>query len=465
MINIKEEELVELNKQGLNGKEIAEFFTKQGKTISSTEVNRRLREYYQLNGIERPKIPTKEHINIPIEEMVKLKEEQGLSDKKIAEYFSNRGQPISMLTVLKKLQKYYASQGRKKPIITKKIDIPVKEMANLKDQGQTYAEIARQFSKSDRSISDSIVRNRLKQYYDSQKKEIPIQTKRINISIEEMVNLKEQGLSDRQIAQIFTLRGKKISRSMVCTKLRQYYKSQQKEKPKAIIKMATSISNEEIVALKEQGLSNAAIARYFTQHGKPISATAINKRLTKYDQLQENSMGKVDVLEQILLNGMTIREYMKLNRKKLNEEGILNKLRRLRFVVEHIQKVEDKWVADDNFLEVMDILENQSSQQLETKYISDMGDHASIPNGKLIDIENNVFNGNADLMTYILLRLKTQPSSELDQQEWQELKSKYERKVKSYLTKLHHFEEKSRGNLTLEDEKKEENHSFDGETR
>ena len=142
----------------------------------------------------------------------------------------------------------------------------------------------------------------------------------------------------------------------------------------------------------------------------------------------------------------------------------MNQFQRLRFVAEHVEKLEGKWMKDDDFLEVIDRIENPTFHDASKKEYLPLGSQ-NMQKQNLTDLKNSIFHGNEDFMTYTLLREKAKPMDEFNNQIWQEMKGKYEEKVKNYLTQLHHLEEQSRKNLRYEDKKKEENHLLDGESR
>ena len=109
--------------------------------------------------------------------------------------------------------------------------------------------------------------------------------KKINIKIEEFVQLEGQGMSYQEIANYFTEKGKKISRATVSNRLKEYYEAQgiSKEKPKNKI----DVDIAEIVQLNMQGMSYEEIANYFTENGKKIGRTTVYTRLKEYYKLHD----------------------------------------------------------------------------------------------------------------------------------------------------------------------------------
>lgn len=197
-------------------------------------------------------------VNVSIEELVVLKE-QGMTDKKIAEYLSENGTKISMLVVRNKLNKYYQSIGRAKP------------------------------------------RGR-------------------NIQDEELAVLKEQKKTDREIAEYFTKQGRKICLGSVNTRLTKHYRSKKIVKPKSkknyIVKK--EIKNEEILELRQKGMTLRQIAEYLKSLGKNISHAAINNRIKRNElELKEsqasNEIKKQEFKESLKVTNVTTPKEDKTN--------------------------------------------------------------------------------------------------------------------------------------------------------
>ena len=115
---------------------------------------------------------------------------------------------------------------------------------------------------------------------------------KIKIKIEELVKLKEEGLTDNAIAEYFTSQGIKISRSSVTNRLNEYYKAQGREKPRTIEKpkgRPRSIINiKEVIQLRGKGLTYKAIEEVFASKGIKISGDTIARKLNEYYKSQGN---------------------------------------------------------------------------------------------------------------------------------------------------------------------------------
>ena len=172
------------------------------------------------------------------------------------------------------------------------IKVSIEELVKLKEQGMTDKKIAEHLNANGIKISMLVVRNKLNKYYQSIGKSKP---RGRNIQDEELAVLKEQKKSDREIAEYFTKQGRKICLGSVNTRLSKHYKSKKIVKPRArnnnIIKK--EIKNEEILELRQKGMTLRQIAEYFKTLGKNISHAAINNRIKRINlELQENRTSK-----------------------------------------------------------------------------------------------------------------------------------------------------------------------------
>lgn len=423
MTQIEDEELAQLKEQGWSDKKIADYFTKQNRPISGLRVNQRLNKYYELQGKEKPKT---NRINIKDEEMVKLKE-NGLTDKEIADYFTEQGIPVSNTYVAKTLKKYYRLLGKEKPKIKRKIkrigeEITDEELAKLKEQGLTDKAIEEYFMNKKIYISMHTVNKRLNRYYKLHGKVKPKITKKSDIKDEELAQLKGQGWSDALIAKYFTEQNRPISRDSVCKRLNIYYKSQGREKPKATINR---------------------------KHPNPN-----NKKIKKYN----------DNLKEILMTGITIREFISEFEQEDNKETLDNQFEKLKVLAQCSEKSNNEWKTDVNFLEIIDIIQNQSKKLKMYENNIDIYVTNGICNkGKIDLIREKIFGGNDDLMMFISLRKNLQYYKGYDIRVYNILQKRYEEKIDMYLDRLYSIEDsrkyknvknKNNNNLEIEEEQR-----------
>ncbi len=483
MTQIKDEELAQLKEQGWPDKKIADYFTKQNRPISGLRVNQRLNKYYELQGKEKPKT---KRINIKEEEMVKLKE-NGLTDKEIADYFTEQGITVSNTYVAKTLKKYYRLLGKEKPKIKRKIkrigeEITDEELAKLKEQGLTDKAIEEYFMNKKIYISMYTVNKRLNRYYKLHGKVKPKITKKSDIKDEELAQLKEQGWSDALIAKYFTEQNRPISNNSVCRRLNRYYKLQGREKPKTIIRENSNIKDEELVQLKEQGWSDYLIAKYFTEQNRPISIVSVCKRLNVYYKFQGREKPKAiinskppnpnnkkikkynDNLKEILMTGITIQEFISEFEQENNKETLDNQFEKLKVLAQCSEKSNNEWKPDVNFLVVIDIIQNPSEKlKMYENNIDIYATNGICNKGKIDLIKEKIFAGNDDLMMYVSSRKKLQYCKGYDIRVYNILQKKYEQKVDMYLDRLYSIEDsrkckkeknKNDNNLEIEEEQR-----------
>ena len=366
-IRISIEELAELKERGISDREIAEHLTKQGIKISKDSVSKKLKKYYETQGKEKPKLKTR----ITDEELVKLKK-QGMSNREIAEQFTKQVIKISESTISLRLRKYYETRGMEKPKVEREVRISIEELVELKEQGMTDGEIAEELTKQGRKILEYIVSRRLREYYASQGRKKPRAQRKARISIEELVGLKEQGMSDGQIAQYFSEQGIEIKTNTIAQRLYRYYKSKKQEKPRAKVgvEKKITISDEELVNLKEQGMTDNEIAQKLTKQGIKISESTVYKRLKKHYELQGKEKPRVkfkrksgvskkigeekkygNPIKQMLMNGMNVYEIFPDGGEQL--EDAKRTLEKLKLISLYSEKANGEWVSDYDFAAVI----------------------------------------------------------------------------------------------------------------
>ena len=172
------------------------------------------------------------------------------------------------------------------------IRIPIGELVKLKEEGMTDKEIAEYFTEKGLKICAGTVNSKLKIYYKSVGKSKP---RGKMIKDKELEIMKEQRKSDREIAEYFTSQGRKITLATVNKRINKHYTSKGKIKPQIIRKnifIKNEISNEEIIELRNKGMSLREISQYFLSKGEKISHTAINSRLKNAYETEENDLGK-----------------------------------------------------------------------------------------------------------------------------------------------------------------------------
>lgn len=280
---------------------------------------------------------------------------------------------------------------------------------------------------------------------------------RITISdeeMQEMVRLKEQGVTDKNIAKYFTRKYREISVSTVEKRLLEYYDAQGKgtvKKERRII--LTEEELNKLVELKEQRLTYKEVSEYFKQQGRVISACVLRKRLLEYYEKHghpKRVRKYENDLKEILMSGMTIQEFISEFGEESERESLEEQLEKLRVIAEHSKKEDDKWISDNNFIRIINFVENSNDdlkwyQGNIDRYVSD----GRCKKGAIDLIKESIFgNENTDLMVYVLSRANLEWDNGYDSRVFKPLKAKYEQKVDKYLERLYNIENNRRKNKT-----------------
>lgn len=331
------------------------------------------------------------------------------------------------------------------------IDISIKELIQLKEQGLSDKAISEYMETQGIKIAPSTVSLKLREYYKSKgekRKRVKYTSKdRIKIDTLEIVELKRKGMTDKKIVEHYEKQGIKISAGGVNLRLRKYYKTHKEEK-NMVNKLYEQnsqrihIENSELATLKEQGLSDKQISEYYAKQGINIAISTVSARLSIYYRTRDRKMADV-LLKDILMSGESIKEATDNDENKIRI--VLNRLKRLRFVVENAKKVGDKWVPDNDFLEVIkriECIDNNNSYNRFDPYIRTYINKGLCENGKIDLIRDKVFNRNADLMVYVLLGKDLKYGEQYDKKIWETHKKNYEEKIEKYFTRLYIMEER-----------------------
>lgn len=271
---------------------------------------------------------------------------------------------------------------------------------------------------------------------------------KIDIDIEEAVKLKEQGLSDSKIAAYLNEKGIKVTYGTINKRLNEYYKKIGKKRPKVKQnKKKTEKYMKEIVELKEQGKSDKEIVEYLKEKGVRVSCLTINNCLKEYYNNQEKIKLKPEEatfetkiikyrnpIEEILMSGMTIEEFIAKHGKEKNEEKIRKYFANIRIIAKYSEKKNGKFVSDNNFIDVIDILDSVEDHTEEYRMmLSDYIVNGNFSKEKIDVIKKEIFANNTDLMIYMLTRLGTDFLGSSDKKEFNIYKEQYKAKINKYL--------------------------------
>lgn len=137
-------------------------------------------------------------LEIPIKQMIDLRR-QGASYWDIAEKYNYS---ISVTTITNKLKEYCEENHLEFPEKSSKINLPMKEIYELKKEGMTYEKLAKEYN-----YSVTLIRKRMKDYCKKNHFKLPERSPRsktIELPIEKVYELKKQGMRLRRIAEKYS---------------------------------------------------------------------------------------------------------------------------------------------------------------------------------------------------------------------------------------------------------------------
>lgn len=219
-IKLPIEEIVEKNKSGKISQELGIEYG-----VSSSLIRKRITEYYEKIEIERPIIKRK-RIELPIEEIAE-KHKNGMSQKDLATEYE-----VSCNIINNRLKEYYERTGIDRPRIgfARTIKLPIEEIIERYENRTSLQELAIEYG-----VSYDLINNRVNEYYKKTGIARPsaIKTrhkrKRIQLSVEEIVEKYQDGSSLRELAEEY-----KVSHELINKSLKEYYEGKGKGVPKIL---------------------------------------------------------------------------------------------------------------------------------------------------------------------------------------------------------------------------------------
>ena len=130
---------------------------------------------------ERCRDLSRRKIEIRDEEIYELRE-QGESYEEIARYYNGKGIEISKATIAYRCKKIYNEKGKEEPKAKKgkkeRKDVTNEEIYELRKQGMTYGDITKYYNKKGIKINPSTIRLRCKEIYEKKGEEAPKVTRK-----------------------------------------------------------------------------------------------------------------------------------------------------------------------------------------------------------------------------------------------------------------------------------------------
>ena len=139
-----------------------------------------------------------------------------------------------------------------------------------------------------------------------------------------------------------------------------------------------------------------------------------------------------DEITEILMRGMTIKEFVLQYAQQDKEDEIREKFRKLRVVAEYSKKENGDIIQDKSFIKVLNLLECAEQDMKKYDNINSYINYGTLEKGKIKEIQDVIFQGNSDFMVYILARLKVNLSKGYDEKIFNKSKKEYASKVYKY---------------------------------
>ena len=296
-IELPIDEIVKKWKQGATQKELAKEYG-----VARTTIDKRISEYYKREGKQRPKKELNPKIELPIEKIVE-KWKQGATQKELAKEYG-----VSTQTINNRISEYYEKEGKQKTKPKRKsklkIELPIDEIVEKWEQGNTLIELTKEYGVSYRTI-----RNRISEYYEKEGKQ---KTKpkrksklKIELPIDEIVEKWEQGNTLIELTKEYG-----VSYRTIRNRISEYYEKEgkQKTKPKRKSKPKKELPIDEIVEKWEKGVTQRELTK---EYG--VSYRTIQSRISQYyDKNEDNEKIKKDEKKlKVMKSSSIIAEYLK----------------------------------------------------------------------------------------------------------------------------------------------------------
>ena len=280
-IELPIDEIVEKWEQGTTQQELAKEYR-----LSIRTINRRISEYYEKEGKQKPK--PKRKIEIPIDEIVK-KWEQGVIEKELAKEYG-----VSQATINNRISEYYKREGKQRPKkeLNPKIELPIEEIVEKWKQGTIQQELAKEYG-----VSKTTITKRIAEYYEKKgnKKTKPkIKSKqKIELSIDEIVKKWEEGSTQTELAKEYGISLTTISSRIseynrekeIKTKLLNYESAENNGKKLKIMRSSSIIAEYLRKGLTIEQIKNIALERNII-----IPQKVIEKAIQRNEQLEKNKV-------------------------------------------------------------------------------------------------------------------------------------------------------------------------------
>ena len=262
-IELPIEEIVEKWEQGTTQKELSKEYG-----VSDDTVKKRISEYYEKEGKEKPKRKTKRRINLPVDEIVK-KWGQGVTQKDLSKEYG-----VSEALISKRISEYYEKEGKEKP--KQRINLPIDEIVKKLGQGVTQKDLSKEYG-----VSEALINKRIFEYYEKEGKEKPKRKtkRRINLPVDEIVKKWGQGITQKELSKEYG-----VSDGTIKKRISEYYRKKENNEKKLRVLKSSSI----IVEYLRKGLTIEQIESSALKQNIIVPQEVIEKAIQKIEQPKAN---------------------------------------------------------------------------------------------------------------------------------------------------------------------------------
>lgn len=240
--NISNAKIVELVENDFSNKDIADYFTKLGHKISPQAIAGRKEKIYGALGLPVPKVRDMRR---------KRKQEDLEKQRKQAE--------LDEEILNERIFKFRL------------------------DEKMSFAKIARMLSKEGIPICTDSVKKRCEEVFKKHNMELtklkcgvkPSENV-VNIDEEELFNLREHGCTGKELAEYF-----EVPYTTVLKLCRKIYNEKGLEQPIEIISNRTNVSDELLLEMKNLGLTYKEISEFLYATNNKISPTSVSRKVNK----------------------------------------------------------------------------------------------------------------------------------------------------------------------------------------
>ena len=255
--------IFELNNNNKNHLEILESLRKEGIEIPEENLKYICEEVLTEDFIKKlvdkkdSKQQNGNRIDIPIEKIIELKE-KGFSYARIAEYFKRQGFPVAQNTIRNRFIEIYGADRKNEPKTIKAVAktkkrkgnsilelLPEDRIYELRSKKFSYERIAQILSDEGIKANIDSVAKKVKMIYEERNEKNPDLRNRPNMSDDIIYELREVGLTYKEIVDFYRMIGETVSLSGVEKRCIRLYKRRGEVVPK--VKYVYNRKNEKNV--------------------------------------------------------------------------------------------------------------------------------------------------------------------------------------------------------------------------